>query len=133
MLELRRAKGMVYDPDQPDSHSAGSFFVNPVVSDAHARHIESAVSAGRTMPRYPAGRGRIKLAAAWLIEQAGFPRGFQLGAVGLSSRHCLAVTNRGGASAAEIVALATVIRDGVRERFGVLLQPEPVLVNLKLP
>ncbi len=130
VLELRRAKGMVHDPTDPDTHSAGSFFVNPVVSAEHAEHIARGVSA--PMPRYPAGAGRAKLAAAWLIEQAGYPRGFRMGRAGLSSRHTLAITNRGGASAAEVVALARHIRAGVLQRFGVELEPEPVLVGVSL-
>jgi UDP-N-acetylmuramate dehydrogenase len=130
VLELRRSKGMVFDPADPDTRSAGSFFVNPVVSGEHAEHIEAGVSA--TMPRFPAGPGRVKLAAAWLIEQAGFPRGFTVGRAGLSSRHTLAITNRGGASAAEVVTLARQIRAGVQARFGVALEPEPVLVGVSL-
>ncbi len=132
VLALRRAKGMLHDPAVPDTRSAGSFFVNPVVSAEHASHIEAGVSRDTPMPRYPAGRGQVKLAAAWLIEQAGFPRGFTMGRAGLSSRHCLALTNRGGASAEEILALARHIRAGVSGRFGVVLEPEPVLVGVSL-
>ena len=130
VMDLRRAKGMVYDPGDPDTHSAGSFFVNPVVSVEHAQHIADGVS--RDMPRYPVGPGRVKLAAAWLIERAGYARGFAMGRAALSSRHALAITNRGGASAAEVVALARHIQAGVRQRFGVSLEPEPVLVGLAL-
>lgn len=130
VIELRRGKGMVYDPADPDTCSAGSFFLNPVVSLDHARHIEQGVSV--SMPRYPHGPRRVKLAAAWLIEQAGFGKGYSLGKAGLSTRHCLALSNRGGASAQEILALARRVRHGVSERFGVLLEPEPLLVNLAL-
>ncbi len=130
VLTLRRDKGMVHDPDDPDTHSAGSFFVNPVVSAERAEHVSSGVS--RSMPSWPAGSGRVKLAAAWLIEEAGFPKGFRMGRAGLSTRHTLALTNRGGASADEIVALARHIRAGVQQRFGVTLEPEPVLVGLAL-
>jgi UDP-N-acetylmuramate dehydrogenase len=129
VLDLRRAKGMVYDPADPDTHSAGSFFVNPVVSAERADRIQADVS--RAMPRYPAPGG-VKLAAAWLIEEAGFGRGFQMGRAGLSSRHTLALCNRGGATAREIAALARAIRQGVLERFGVPLAPEPVLVGVSL-
>lgn len=132
VLQLRRSKGMVYDAADPDTWSAGSFFVNPVVSTEQAQHIEDTVSDGTSMPRYPAGDGKVKLAAAWLIERAGFPRGYRLGAVGLSTRHCLALTNRGGASAGEVLELARTIRHGVEQRFGVSLRPEPVFVNLEL-
>jgi UDP-N-acetylmuramate dehydrogenase len=132
VLELRRAKGMVYDPAEADSHSAGSFFVNPVVSLERADRIEAAVGAAQPMPRYPAGDRGVKLAAAWLIERAGFPRGYRLGRAGLSSRHSLAIVNRGGASAHEVAALARRVRAGVHERFGVRLQPEPVLVGVSL-
>jgi UDP-N-acetylmuramate dehydrogenase len=130
VLALRRTKGMVYDLADPDTHSAGSFFVNPVVSREHAAHIEAGVSVA--MPRYPVPRAGVKLAAAWLIEQAGFPRGLTLGRAGLSSRHTLAITNRGGATAAEIIALAADIRAGVQAHFGVALEPEPVLVGVSL-
>ncbi len=129
VLELRRAKGMVYDPDDPDTHSAGSFFVNPVVSPEHADHVSAGVS--RDMPRYPAPGG-VKLAAAWLIEEAGFGRGFQMGRAGLSTRHTLALCNRGGATAAELLALARTIRQGVLDRFGVALEPEPELVGVSM-
>lgn len=130
VLELRRGKGMVYDPADPDTCSAGSFFVNPVVSPEHAAHIRAGVSAA--MPSFPAPRGQVKLAAAWLIEQAGFPRGLTMGRAGLSSRHTLAITNRGGATAAEVMALAAHVRAGVLACFGVALEPEPVLVGVSL-
>ena len=130
VLSLRRAKGMVYDPSEPDSHSAGSFFVNPVVSTEHADDIDAGVSL--RMPRFDLGNGRVKLAAAWLIEQAGFARGFRMGRAGLSTRHSLAITNRGDASTAEIVALARHIQQGVLQRFGVALEPEPELVGVSL-
>ena len=130
VIALRKAKGMFYDPTDPDSCSAGSFFVNPVVSVEHAEHIRRGVSLD--MPRFEVDARRVKLAAAWLIEQAGFPRGFRMGRAGLSTRHALAVTNRGGASAEEIVGLARHVRAGVLQRFGVALAPEPMLVGLTL-
>ena len=127
VLALRRAKGMVVDPDDPDSVSAGSFFVNPVVGAAALADVEA--RAGERPPFFEAGAGRFKLAAAWLVERAGFPRGWGRGRVGVSRKHALALVNRGGATAHELLAAARSIRDGVRARFGVELDPEPVLVG----
>ena len=134
VLALRREKGMLYDADEPDSCGAGSFFVNPVVSRERAGSVEQmyrlAAGAGApAMPRYDDAPGRVKLAAGWLVEQAGFPRGHRRGRAGLSTRHALAITNRGGASASEIIALARQIRGAVQHRFSVTLRPEPVLVG----
>jgi UDP-N-acetylmuramate dehydrogenase len=130
VLRLRRGKGMVIDPEDPDSVSAGSFFTNPVLSaDAWAALLERAE---REPPRFPAPDGAVKTSAAWLIERSGFARGQARGRVAVSSKHTLALTNRGGATTAELLALAREIRDGVRERFGVTLEPEPVLVNASL-
>lgn len=134
VLAVRRAKAMVLDPEDADCRSAGSFFVNPVLPAAEADEVvRRAAVAGieAPLPRYPAADGQIKLPAAWLIEQAGFRRGFRQGRAGLSTRHSLALTNRGGATAAEIVALAARIRGTVRERFGVTLQPEPVFLGFE--
>lgn len=138
VLALRRAKGMVLDPTDPDTASAGSFFVNPVLDRTAAGEVIDRIAAALgpdvTVPRYPAGTDpeAVKFSAAWLIERAGFARGFGLpGArVALSTKHTLAITNRGGGTAAEVVALARTIRDGVAERFGVLLVPEPILIGL---
>jgi UDP-N-acetylmuramate dehydrogenase len=127
ILVLRRRKGMVVDPNDPDSVSAGSFFVNPVVDAPALARVED--RAGERPPRFDAGDGRFKLAAAWLVERAGFPKGWSRGRVGVSSKHALALVNRGGASAQELLDAARVIRDGVRDRFGVELEPEPVLVG----
>jgi UDP-N-acetylmuramate dehydrogenase len=127
VIALRRAKGMVLDLSDPDSVSAGSFFVNPVV-DAHGL-AEVEACAGERPPRFDAGPGRFKLAAAWLVERAGFPKGWGSGRVGVSTKHALALVNRGGATARELRVLARTIRDGVRERFGVELEPEPVFVG----
>ncbi len=129
---IRRAKGMLLVEGDPDCRSAGSFFKNPVVSEEQAARV-AAVSAMEP-PRYPAGpgpeyAGRVKLPAAWLIEQAGFEKGYALGAAGISSRHTLALVNRGGASAAEVMALAGQIGDAVETRFGVRLEMEPALVG----
>lgn len=122
VLELRRGKGMVIDPADPDSVSAGSFFTNPVLG------AERAIQLPADAPRWPLPDGRVKTSAAWLIEHAGFPRGYGAGPVGISTKHTLALVNRGGASTAQLLALASELRDGVRDRFGVELHHEPVLV-----
>jgi len=130
VVGLRRAKGMVLDPSDPDSVSAGSFFVNPVVDAATASRVESL--AGAVPPRFDAGGGRVKLAAGWLVERAGFTRGWGEGRAGVSRKHALALVNRGGATAGELLEVARAVRDGVRSRFGVTLVPEPVLVGCSL-
>jgi UDP-N-acetylmuramate dehydrogenase len=135
---VRQAKGMLLVEGDPDCRSAGSFFKNPVVSDSEAAKVAE-VSA-KEPPRFPAGpgaenAGRVKLPAAWLIEQAGFRKGYRLGRAGVSSRHTLALVNlgdadgRGGASAAEVMALAQRIGGAVEARFGIQLEMEPVLVG----
>lgn len=133
VLAIRRSKSMVAAADDPNARSAGSFFVNPIVSiaqaDAVARRVRDRGGDAERMPRHPAGSGQVKLSAAWLIEHAGFRRGTARGRVGLSERHVLALVNRGGASAAEILALAAEIRAGVADAVGVNLAPEPVLVG----
>ena len=116
VLDLRRGKGMVVDPADPDTRSAGSFFTNPVVPAEHAVP---------GCPSWPAGDGRVKLSAAWLVQSAGFGRGTREGRVGTSSRHSLALTTEPGATAAELLAFADRVVDAVRERFGVTLVPEP--------
>jgi len=136
VLALRRSKGMVIDPHDPESVSAGSFFVNPVLSSEAFSALEQTV-ADRLGPEvrppgWPELDGRIKTSAAWLIERAGFHRGYGNGPVGVSHKHTLALVNRGGASTAELVTLARELRDGVRERFGIELQPEPTLVGVEL-
>jgi UDP-N-acetylmuramate dehydrogenase len=118
VLRLRRGKGMVIDPADPDSVSAGSFFTNPILD---------AVPDGA--PAWPEGDGRIKTSAAWLIEQAGFHKGYGNGRAGISTKHTLALVNRGGATTAELMALAHEIAAGVERRFGIALHPEPVLVG----
>jgi UDP-N-acetylmuramate dehydrogenase len=128
VLGLRRAKGMVIDPGDPDSVSAGSFFVNPVLS---ADEFASLASDER-VPSWPEPDGRVKTSAAWLIERAGFRRGYGNGRVGISSKHTLALVNRGGATTGELLALARELRAGVRDRFGVELQAEPTLVGVEL-
>jgi UDP-N-acetylmuramate dehydrogenase len=127
VLALRRGKGMVIDPDDPDSVSAGSFFTNPILNADEFAALEAVSPA--PPPAFPEPDGRIKTSAAWLIQQAGFGRGHGNGRVGISSKHTLALVNRGGASTADLVALAREIAAGVRERFGVELVPEPVFVG----
>ena len=126
VLELRGGKGMVLDPLDHDTWSAGSFFTNPVLAAAQAAELPD------DAPRYPAPDGTVKTSAAWLIEHAGFPKGYGTPPVTLSTKHALALTNRGGATAADVVALARELRDGVRDRFGIALVPEPVLVGVSL-
>jgi UDP-N-acetylmuramate dehydrogenase len=123
VLALRRAKGMVLDPADHDTWSAGSFFTNPVLD---ADRLPDGA------PAWPQPDGRVKTSAAWLIEQAGFGKGYGSGRVRVSTRHTLALTNRGGGTTAELLALAREIRAGVRDRFGVTLVPEPVLVGCSL-
>ena len=133
VLALRTRKGMVLDPNDPDTRSVGSFFTNPVLdAEEYARLRERTGELGDS-PAWPQPDGTVKVSAAWLIDQAGFPKGFRRpGGVAISSKHTLALTNRGGGSTAALLALAAEIRDGVRERFGVTLHPEPVLVNCQL-
>jgi UDP-N-acetylmuramate dehydrogenase len=130
VIALRRGKGMVLDPADPDSVSAGSFFVNPVVDLATASRVESL--AGSAPPCFDAGPGRVKLAAGWLVERAGFVKGWGEGRAGVSGKHALALVNRGGATSRELLDVARVIRDGVRARFGVTLEPEPVFVGCSM-
>ncbi len=129
VLELRRGKGMVLDPADPDTRSAGSFFLNPVLPAEAAHSLPDAA------PRWPAGNGMVKLSAAWLIEHAGFTKGYsgKHRNVSLSHKHTLAITNRGGAKAADILGLAAEVAGGVLDRFGVRLTPEPRMVGLGLP
>ncbi|HEX6149795.1 UDP-N-acetylmuramate dehydrogenase [Nocardioides sp.] len=123
VLGLRRGKGMVLDPADHDTWSAGSFFTNPIVDP-------DAVPEGA--PSWPLPDGRVKTSAAWLIERAGFGKGYGDGRVRLSTKHTLAVTNRGEATTAELLELARELRDGVRDRFGIGLVNEPVLVGCRL-
>jgi UDP-N-acetylmuramate dehydrogenase len=135
VLAQRRRRGMVLDPTDHDTWSCGSFFTNPVLTaaefDALERRVAERLGEGApTPPRFPDAGGRVKTSAAWLIERAGFGKGYGApGPVTLSTKHSLAVTNRGGASAADVVALAREVRDGVAEAFGVRLVNEPVVVG----
>jgi UDP-N-acetylmuramate dehydrogenase len=149
VLELRASKGMLLDPNNSDSFSAGSFFTNPIVSENFARGLPVAAPRWPTSPEEqdvavplgepPAapvvsGEYQVKLSAAWLIEQAGITRGFALPGshAAVSSRHTLALVNTGGATADEILQLARYVQTRVFAEFGVRLQPEPVLVGVSL-
>jgi UDP-N-acetylmuramate dehydrogenase len=120
---------MVIDPADPDSVSAGSFFTNPILEPDGFARLQSRAGDAGSPPAFPEPDGRIKTSAAWLIERAGFPRGYGDGRVGISTKHTLALVNRGGATTAELMALAREIAGGVHARFGVSLAPEPVLVG----
>ncbi|HVE67556.1 MAG TPA: UDP-N-acetylmuramate dehydrogenase [Solirubrobacteraceae bacterium] len=130
VLDLRRRKGMVLDPADPDSVSAGSFFTNPILAPDDFAALRE--RAGAEPPAWPEADGRVKTSAGWLIRRAGFDRGHGDGPIGLSSKHALAIVNRGGGTAQELVAFARELRDGVRERLGIVLELEPVLVGLEL-
>jgi UDP-N-acetylmuramate dehydrogenase len=123
VLALRRGKGMVLDPADPDTISAGSFFMNPILD------ADTVAALRPRPPAFPQPDGRVKTSAAWLIERAGFAKGYARGRVAISSKHALALVNRGGASTGELLALAREIAAGVRERFGVQLEPEPTIVG----
>jgi UDP-N-acetylmuramate dehydrogenase len=132
VIALRRRKSMVIEAGDENRRSVGSFFMNPTVSEDDADWIRARVDPAdaSALPAFPAGDGRVKLSAAWLIERAGLARGHGEGAVGLSTRHTLAIVNRGGATARQVVEFARMVRDRVRDRFRVTLRPEPVFVNL---
>ncbi|GAB3009323.1 UDP-N-acetylmuramate dehydrogenase [Amycolatopsis acidiphila] len=135
VLTLRRGKGMVLDAADHDTWSAGSFFTNPIVPEAELAPVLARIAEAvdTPVPQYPADGG-VKLSAAWLIERAGFRKGHEGpgGRVTLSTKHTLALTNRGDASTADLLALAAEVRDGVRAKFGVTLHPEPLLINCSL-
>jgi UDP-N-acetylmuramate dehydrogenase len=140
VLALRRGKGMVLDPGDPDTRSAGSFFTNPVLDRRQFAEVKrrAAARSGRpgeevSVPQFAAGDGQVKVPAGWLIEHAGFVKGYPGdGRARISSKHTLALTNAGGASTASLVGLAREIRNGVRQAFGVELVNEPVLVGTEL-
>jgi UDP-N-acetylmuramate dehydrogenase len=136
VLGLRRRKGMVIDPNDPDSRSAGSFFVNPLLpAETYAaleRDVAQRLGTDVAPPAWPQTDGTVKTSAAWLIEHAGFHRGYGAGRVGVSGKHTLALVNRGEATTAELLTLARELRDGVREAFGITLAPEPTLVGVDL-
>jgi UDP-N-acetylmuramate dehydrogenase len=135
VLKIRARKGMVLNPGDPDTRSAGSFFTNPVLSAGELAAVEAAAAAcgaGR-VPRYAAGDGLAKVPAAWLIEHAGFGKGYGApGPARVSAKHTLALVNAGSATTADLLALAREIVSGVRGRFGVTLTPEPILIGVSL-
>jgi UDP-N-acetylmuramate dehydrogenase len=126
VLAIRRSKSMVWDPTDPNHRSAGSFFVNPIVSAEVAERLQKEFA---DMPCWPSGQAVNKLSAAWLIERAGFPKGWGQGPAGLSSNHVLALINRGTARATDLIEVAAAVRRGVWKRFAVRLQPEPEFIG----
>jgi UDP-N-acetylmuramate dehydrogenase len=133
VLGLRRGKGMVLDPDDPDTRSVGSFFMNPVLTaaawDALLERCAGRLGDGIVPPQWPDGPDRVKTSAAWLIERAGFSKGYGRDGVAISSKHTLALTHRQGGSTTALLGLAREIRDGVHTAFGVTLVNEPVLIG----
>ena len=125
VIAIRRRKGMVIDPADPDTRSDGSFFMNPIIPRAEFERL-----AHHQMPAFPSG-DQVKLSAAWLIEHAGFQKGFALGNVGLSTKHTLAIVNRGGGTAREVLELVRLIQGRVREQFGIELHPEPNFIGFR--
>ncbi|MFD7918903.1 UDP-N-acetylmuramate dehydrogenase [Streptomyces sp. NPDC059740] len=136
VLKLRAGKGMVLDPEDHDTWSAGSFFTNPILSpEAHQDFLErvrTRLGADVAPPAFPAGDGRVKTSAAWLIDRAGFAKGYGDGPARISSKHTLALTNRGHATTEDLLALAREVRDGVHAAFGITLVNEPVTVGCAL-
>jgi UDP-N-acetylmuramate dehydrogenase len=127
---IRALKGMLIVPGDPDCQSAGSFFKNPMLTQEQHEDLRKRASAkGLTVPSYPALEKSRKVSAAWLVEKSGFARGYGFGHVGISSKHALAIVNRGGATAAEVLALKDQIQQRVEEIWGVRLEPEPVFVG----
>ncbi|KAB1145922.1 UDP-N-acetylmuramate dehydrogenase [Streptomyces luteolifulvus] len=136
VLKLRSGKGMVLDPEDHDTWSAGSFFTNPILTEEefaafHAR-VRERLGEGVEPPAYPAGQGHTKTSAAWLIDKAGFTKGYGSGPARISGKHTLALTNRGGATTEDLLALAREVVAGVREAFGITLVNEPVTVGVSL-
>ncbi|MHB9859773.1 UDP-N-acetylmuramate dehydrogenase [Streptomyces sp. YIM S03343] len=136
VLELRAGKGMVLDPEDHDTWSAGSFFTNPILSDDqfaafHAR-VRQRLGDGIQPPAYPVGDGHTKTSAAWLIDKAGFTKGYGAGPARISTKHTLALTNRGDATTEDLLALAREVVTGVHQAFGVTLVNEPVTVGVSL-
>ncbi|HEX7285910.1 MAG TPA: UDP-N-acetylenolpyruvoylglucosamine reductase, partial [Candidatus Angelobacter sp.] len=130
--KIRRSKAMLLVPGDEDCRSVGSFFKNPLVAPAEAARIHALAEQrvqGKTLPQYPAEGGMVKLPAAWLVEQSGFPKGYARGPVGISHRHALALVNRGGATARGIVALKDEVQQKVFDLWGVRLQTEPEFVG----
>ncbi|MFE1286543.1 UDP-N-acetylmuramate dehydrogenase [Streptomyces sp. NPDC058751] len=136
VLKLRAGKGMVLDPEDHDTWSAGSFFTNPILTDeaftAFRARVEERLGADAAPPAYPAGEGHTKTSAAWLIDRSGFTKGYGTGRARISTKHTLALTNRGGATTEDLLGLAREVVAGVREAFGITLVNEPVTVNASL-
>lgn len=135
VLAIRRRKAMVIDPNDPDSRSVGSFFVNPTLTHEQFELVKSQaakfIRAGEEIPSYPADGNLVKLSAAWLIERAGISRGYVHGNAGTSTKHALAIINRGGGSAHDVVELKELIQSRVLDAFGITLTPEPVFVGFE--
>jgi UDP-N-acetylmuramate dehydrogenase len=132
--QIRASKGMLIVPGDPDCHSAGSFFKNPVLTAPECNALRNRAAAlGLDVPSYPALQAQHKVSAAWLVENSGFHKGYVRGSVGISRKHALALINRGAASAADILALKSEIQDKVEQTFGIRLQPEPVFVGFQQP
>jgi UDP-N-acetylmuramate dehydrogenase len=130
VVGLRRSKSMTIEAGDPNRRSVGSFFVNPIVAaDTVPGLADSAAVDDDEVPRFPARKGRVKIPAAWLIERCGFRKGLRRGGVGISTRHSLALVHHGGAATNELVALAREVRQGVRDRFGINLRPEPTFLG----
>jgi len=127
---IRASKAMLISPDDEDSRSAGSFFKNPILSSAEYERIASLPACREQKPpQFVAPDGQVKVSAAWLVEHAGFRKGYSEGRVGISRKHSLAIVNRGGATATEIVSFKNTVQEGVWNAFGIRLQPEPVMVG----
>jgi UDP-N-acetylmuramate dehydrogenase len=130
--EIRRSKGMLIVPGDDDCRSAGSFFKNPVLSEAQFKDLaERSESKGLEIPSYPALDAQRKVSAAWLVEHSGFSKGYEVGATGISHKHALALINRGDAKASDIVGLKDEIQRGVQEAWGIPLEPEPVFLGFQ--
>ncbi|MFE0672702.1 UDP-N-acetylmuramate dehydrogenase [Streptomyces sp. NPDC058867] len=136
VLKLRAGKGMVLDPEDHDTWSAGSFFTNPILTDEQFAHFHARVrerlGEGMEPPAYPAGEGHTKTSAAWLIDKAGFTKGYGDGPARISGKHTLALTNRGSATTEDLLTLAREVVAGVRDAFGITLVNEPVTVGVSL-
>ncbi|MEV6394236.1 UDP-N-acetylmuramate dehydrogenase [Streptomyces sp. NPDC051907] len=136
VLKLRAGKGMVLDPEDHDTWSAGSFFTNPILSeeafDAFLARVHDRLGPDTAPPAFPAGDGHTKTSAAWLIDKAGFTKGYGSGPARISTKHTLALTNRGEATTEDLLALAREVVAGVREAFGITLVNEPVTVGVSI-
>lgn len=119
---------MVIDPADPNSRSAGSFFKNPIINAEDVGRL-AGLAGVDSVSTFPAGEGRVKVPAAWLIEKAGFRKGYRLGQVGISTNHSLAIVNLGGATSMEVILLKDEIQTAVESLFGISLQPEPIFVG----